>query len=83
MTNLEKYNKVFQVILKKEGEELKELRYRGVPEWDSMGHMNLVGELEEKFDIMLDTPDMLGFSSYEKGKEILKKFGVEIEKEDA
>ena len=83
MTNLEKYNKVFQVILKKEGEELKELRYRGVPEWDSMGHMNLVGELEEKFDIMLDTPDKLAFSSYEKGKEILKKYGVEIEKEDA
>ena len=83
MTNLEKYNKVFQVILKKEGEELKELRYRGVPEWDSMGHLNLVGELEEKFDIMLDTPDMLAFSSYEKGKEILKKYGVEIEKEDA
>ena len=45
--------------------------------------MNVVGELEEKFDIMLDTPDMLAFSSYEKGKEILKKYGVEIEKEDA
>lgn len=79
MSNLEMYNKVFQKVLKKEGEELKELRYRGIPAWDSLGHMNLIGELEEVFDIMMGTPDMLAFSSYEKGKEILKKYGVEIE----
>lgn len=81
MTNLEKYNKAFKRILKKEGEELKDLRYRGIPAWDSMGHMNLMGELEEFFDIMLDTQDVLAFTSYEKGKEILAKYGVEIEKE--
>ena len=46
MTNLEKYNKAFKRILKKEGEELKDLRYRGIPAWDSMGHMNLMGELK-------------------------------------
>ena len=44
-----------------------------------MGHMNLIGELEETFGITMDTPDMLAFSSYEKGKEIMKKYGVEIE----
>lgn len=81
MTNLEKYNKAFKRILKKEGDELKDLRYRGIPAWDSMGHMNLMGELEEFFDIMLDTQDVLAFTSYEKGKEILAKYGVEIEKE--
>ena len=41
--------------------------------------MNLIGELEEVFDVMLETPDMLAFSSYEKGKEIMKKYGVVIE----
>ena len=69
MTNLEKYDKVFRRVLKKEQDELKDLRYRGVPAWDSLGHMNLIGELEEVFDVMLETPDMLAFSSYEKGKE--------------
>ena len=64
---------------KKEQDELKDLRYRGVPAWDSLGHMNLIGELEEVFDVMLETPDMLAFSSYEKGKEIMKKYGVVIE----
>lgn len=82
MTNLEKYNKAFKRILKKEGDELKDLRYRGIPAWDSMGHMNLMGELEEYFDIMLDTQDVLAFTTYEKGKEILAKYGVEIGKED-
>lgn len=79
MTNLEKYNKVFQRVLKKEGDELKELRYRGIPAWDSLGHMNLMGELEELFDIMMETPDVLAFTSYEKGKEILAKYGVIME----
>lgn len=79
MTNLEKYDKLFRRVLKKEQDELKDLRYRGVPAWDSLGHMNLIGELEEEFDVMLETPDMLAFSSYEKGKEIMKKYGVVIE----
>ena len=79
MTNLRKYDKVFRRVLKKEQDELKDLRYRGVPSWDSLGHMNLIGELEEVFDVMLETPDMLAFSSYEKGKEIMKKYGVVIE----
>lgn len=79
MTNLEKYNRVFVRVLKRQEEELKGLRYRSIPEWDSMGHMNLVGELEELFEIVMETPDMLAFTTYEKGKEILKKYGVEIE----
>ena len=79
MTNLEKYNKIFKRVLRKEEEELKDLRYRGIPAWDSMGHMNLMGELEEMFDIMMETPDVLSFTSYEKGKEIMEKYGVKIE----
>ena len=79
MTNLEKYNKIFKRVLGKEEEELKDLRYRGIPAWDSMGHMNLMGELEEMFDIMMETPDVLAFTSYEKGKEIMEKYGVKIE----
>lgn len=79
MTNLEKYNKVFQRVLRKEGEELKGLRYRGISAWDSMGHMNLMGELEEMFDLMMETPDVLAFTSYEKGKEIMEKYGVVME----
>jgi hypothetical protein len=79
MTNLEKYNKVFRGMFRKTDEELPGLKYRGIPLWDSIGHMDLVGELEEVFDIRIETQDVLAITSYEKGKEVLGKYGVEIE----
>ncbi len=54
------------------------LEYRGIEEWDSVAHMQLVSELESTFDIMLDTEDVIGMSSYEKAREILRKHGVEV-----
>ncbi len=47
--------------------------------WDSVGHMQLVAELEDAFDIMMDTDDIIDLSSYEKGKEILAKADYEVE----
>lgn len=56
-----------------------ELEYMGTPAWDSIGHMSLVAALEEAFDIMMDTDDIIDFSSYKKGMEILsEKYGVEF-----
>ena len=40
--------------------------------------MDLVGLIEETFGINLSTLDVLEFSTYEKGKTILAKYGVEI-----
>jgi len=71
MTNLEKYNKVFCESLEISEDKLANLQYQGVETWDSVGHMNLMAELEEAFDIMMETDDIVDFSSYEKGKEIL------------
>ena len=52
------------------------LTYNTVPEWDSVGHMTLVAEIESAFDIMLETDDILGLSSVGKAVEILGKYGV-------
>lgn len=54
------------------------LAYRGIPEWDSVAHMQLVGEIEDVFDIMLETDDVIDMSSFNKAKEILGKYGVAI-----
>ena len=78
MNNLEKYNNVFCETLQIEESLLNGLEYQGVELWDSVGHMTLMAALEDAFDIMLDTDDIVDFSSYEKGKEILKKYDVEI-----
>ena len=78
MSNLEKYNNAFIENLQVSEEQLPELKYQGVELWDSVGHMTLMAALEDAFDIMLDTDDIIDFSSYEKGKEILKKYDVEL-----
>lgn len=72
MTNLEKYNDIFINRFQPNGIPLEQLTYQSVQLWDSVGHMGLIAELEELFDIMMDTDDIIDFSSYEKGKEILK-----------
>lgn len=78
MTNLEKYNNVFCENLNVTADQLVGLKYQGVELWDSVGHMTLVAALEDAFDIMMDTDDIIDLSSYEKGKEILKKYDVEF-----
>lgn len=78
MSNLEKYNNAFIENLQVTEDQLSGLQYQAVPLWDSVGHMTLMAALEDAFDIMLDTDDIIDFSSYEKGKEILKKYEVEL-----
>ena len=78
MNNLEKYNNVFVENLQVSEDQLATLKYQGVELWDSVGHMTLVAALEDAFDIMMDTDDIIDLSSYEKGKKILKKYDVEF-----
>lgn len=78
MSNLEKYNKVFCETLQIDEGQLSGLKYQGVDLWDSVGHMTLMAELEDTFNIMMETDDIIDFSSYEKGKEILNKYNVKI-----
>ena len=78
MTNVEKLAKVFADTFGISEAETKGLQYQGIEAWDSVGHMTLVANLEDAFDIMMETDDIIDLSSYEKGKEILKKYEVEI-----
>ncbi len=77
MTNLDKYNEAFINAFGVESSQLEELAYQSIAEWDSVGHMGLIAGLEDAFDIMLETDDIVDFSSYEKGKEILKKYSID------
>ncbi|MBR3721486.1 MAG: acyl carrier protein [Selenomonadaceae bacterium] len=80
MSNAEKYDKAFIDILNVTPEQLPGLNYQDIETWDSVGHMGLIGALEAEFDIMMEMDDIIEFSSYEKGKEILAKadYGVEF-----
>lgn len=78
MTNREKYNNAFVESLDVKEEQLDGLKYQDVPSWDSVGHMGLISELEDAFDIQFETDDIVEFNSYAKGIELLKKYDVEI-----
>lgn len=79
MTSLEKYKNSFAESLSLDKKLINdELKYNDVPEWDSIGHMTLMSSLEETFNITLDTDDIVDFSDFKKGKEILKKYKIII-----
>jgi acyl carrier protein len=77
VTNKEKYDNAFMESLSLRSDQLGDaLVYNAVPTWDSVAHMALMAALESQFDIMLETDDIIDFSSYPKGMQILAKYGV-------
>lgn len=78
MTNEEKYINAFVQAFEIDADKAKTLEFQAIPAWDSVGHMGLIAQLEEAFDIMMEPDDIVDLSSFEKGKEILKKYNVEF-----
>lgn len=78
MSNLEMYKEIFKKVFSISDEMIESLTYQGIEQWDSVGHMELISEIEDTFGIMIDTDDIIDFSSFEKGKEILSKYGVQF-----
>ena len=79
MSNLDKYKECFKEALEIDMKLINDsLKYNSVAEWDSIGHMTLMSALEEKFSISMDTDDIIDFSDFNKGIEILKKYSVDI-----
>ena len=79
MTNLEKYNRIFVDVLGVSESVLKDsFTFKDVPQWDSVAHLSLISELEDVFDVMFESEDILHYGSYENGKKILEKMGIEI-----
>jgi acyl carrier protein len=79
MSNLQKYKDTFIDSLSIKKDEFNEkLKYNEIPEWDSIGHMTLVSNLESEFNISIEIDDILDFSSYKKGIEILEKYKIDL-----
>ena len=57
---------------------LKDLTYSSIPEWDSIGHMTLIADIEKTFNITMETDDIIDLGSYKKGIEVLKKYKIDI-----
>ena len=75
MKNIDKLVKIFAQALGVNQKIITaDLQYNSIPEWDSVAHMYLIGEIEDAFDIMLDTDDIIDMSSVQKALEIVEKY---------
>ena len=79
MRNIEKYRNAFINVLDLEEDDVCEDLVLGVSrEWDSIGHMALISEIEDVFDVSLDSEWITEFNSYLSGMELLKRLGVDF-----
>ena len=78
VNNLDKYNNAFKETFLVDVNLLPELRYQSIEEWDSVGHMGLMAALEETFEVEFEIDDIIEFSSYTVGKNIMAKYNIEI-----
>ena len=78
MTEIDKYKNCYVEAFDVDIKDVEKLEYQSIEEWDSVGHMSLMSELEDTFDITLEMDDIIDFSSYAKGIETLEKYGVKL-----
>lgn len=76
--NIEKYMKCFMEAFPVGKDDLDGLKYQDIPEWDSIGHMNLVAALEEEFGIEMEIDDITDISDFHKGKEVLLRYEIAV-----
>ena len=78
MGNIEKLKEAFVEGLEIPMEEVEAATMESVDRWDSIGQMSLVAIIEDAFGIELEPDEVMQFTSFEAGTEILKNHGIEI-----
>lgn len=77
-TALERLESVFRTALELPADfAVKGLTYQ-TETWDSVAHLKLVSAIETEFNVMYETDDILGMSSFEKAVETLRRLGVDV-----
>lgn len=69
--------KIFSEVLKIKEEEINEnLKEGDVPEWDSLGHINLFMELEKRLNLKFKLDEVSNNRSFSSIKKLLEEKGV-------
>lgn len=78
MSNIEKLKEAFVEGLEIPMEEIESATMESVDKWDSIGQMSLVAIIEDAFGIEFEPDEVMQFTSFEAGVDILKNHGIEI-----
>ena len=81
MNNLDKYKQAFIDVLDLGEADFVTMKPERIKthNWDSIGHVSLIAELEDRFDILFEVEDIIAFRTYDQGLEILEKYGVSFD----
>lgn len=78
MDCMKKYVEAFMTAFEVSEEDAKEMKFKESEAWDSMGHMTLLSEIEDRFDIEFEPEEMLRVKSFDDGVELLKEKGFDF-----
>lgn len=78
MSNIEKLKEAFVEGLEIPMEEVESATMESVDKWDSIGQMSLVAIIEDAFEIEFEPDEVMQFTSFEAGKNILKNHNIEL-----
>ena len=78
MSNIEKLKNAFVEGLEIPVEEVENATMDSVEKWDSIGQMSLIAIIEDEFGIELEQEEVMQFTSFAEGVNILKNHGIEL-----
>jgi acyl carrier protein len=78
MSNIEKLKNAFVEGLEIPVVEVENATMDSVEKWDSIGQMSLIAIIEDEFGIELEQEEVMQFTSFAAGVNILKNHGIEL-----
>jgi acyl carrier protein len=78
MSNIEKLKEAFVEGLEIPMEEVETATMESVDKWDSIGQMSLVAIIEDAFGFEFEPDEVMQFTSFSAGVDILKAHGIEL-----
>ena len=78
MSNIEKLKQAFVEGLEIPMEEVETATMESLSKWDSIGQMSLVAIIEETFGFEFEPDEVMQFTSFEAGKNILNNHNIDI-----
>ena len=78
MSNIEKLKEAFVEGLEIPMEEVEAATMESVDKWDSIGQMSLVAIIEDAFGIEFEPEEVMRFTSFAAGVDILKSHNIEF-----
>lgn len=78
MSNIEKLKEAFVEGLEIPMEDVEAATMESVDKWDSIGQMSLVAIIEDAFGIEFEPEEVMRFTSFAAGVDILKNHNIEF-----